>query len=228
MTIFKKLGFIFLMVFLPNLLLAQALDSAALVLKSNKLRQEGAILTREGKHNEALEVFKQYLAYRKKIYGNENYYLATAYYSIGISYKNLGENEKALENYMLSERNMVLREPLNYGLLGNLYINIGNAYRAKLDYTNALKYYNQALTSYNSQTPVNKANLVDAYYAIAEIYYTTFNHQMVIDIAKECYLSADTANQIYFDDIYIVTRVLCRRHRPCLRLYELRRISFSN
>ncbi|WP_321995764.1 CHAT domain-containing protein [Draconibacterium orientale] len=201
MTIFKKLNFIFLIVFLPNILFAQAQDSAALVLESNKLRQAGAILTRDGKHNEALKAFKQYLDYRKKIYGNENYYLATAYYSIGISYKNLGENDRALENYMLSEKNLFLREPLNYGLLGNLYINIGNAYRAKLDYTNAIKYYNQAVASYKSQTPVSKENVADAYYSIAEIYYTTLNHQMVIDIAKECYLAADTSNQIYFDDI---------------------------
>nr|WP_319509659.1 CHAT domain-containing tetratricopeptide repeat protein [uncultured Draconibacterium sp.] len=201
MTIFKKLNFIFLILFFPSILLAQTLDSTALLQKSNDLRSEGAYLSRDGKHNEALEVFKEYLNYRKKIYGNEDYYLATAYYSIGISYKNLGENDKALENYMLSEKNIFLREPLNYGLLGNLYINIGNAYRAKLDYTNAIKYYNQAVSSYKSQKPVNKANVADAYYAIAEIYYTTFNHQMVIDIAKECYFSADTSNQIDFDNI---------------------------
>ncbi|WP_297099807.1 CHAT domain-containing tetratricopeptide repeat protein [uncultured Draconibacterium sp.] len=201
MTIFKKLNFIFLIVFLPNILLAQAQDSTVLLQKSNELRREGAYLTGEGKHNEALEVFKEYLEYRKKIYGNKNYYLATAYYSIGISYKNLGENDKALENYMLSEKNMFLREPLNYGLLGNLYINIGNAYRAKLDYSNAEKYFKQALSSYQSQTPVDLEDVAKAYYAIAEIYYTTYNHQMVIDIAKECYFLADTSIQIYFDNI---------------------------
>ena len=201
MTIFKKLSFILLIVFLPNIMLAQAQDSAALILESNKLRQKGAILTRDGKHTEALEAFKKYLDYRKKIYGNENYYLATAYYSIGISYKNLGESEKALENYMLSEKNIFLRDELNYGLLGNLYINIGNAYRAKLDYSNAIKYYNQAISSYNSQIPVNLYNLVDAYYAIAEVEFITENYQAVIDVAEKCYDSADTINQIYFDNI---------------------------
>ncbi len=50
MTISKKLSFIFLIVFFPNILHAQAQDSAALVLESNKLRQAGAILTRDGKH----------------------------------------------------------------------------------------------------------------------------------------------------------------------------------
>ncbi|AHW62220.1 CHAT domain-containing protein [Draconibacterium orientale] len=201
MTIAKRISFVFYLLFLPNILLSQVLNTDSLLQISNALRREGAIFTRDGKHNEALEVFKQYLEYRKKIFGNENYYLATAYYSIGISYKNLGENEKALKNYMLSEKNMFLREPLNYGLLGNLYINIGNTYRAKLDYTNALKYYNQAVNFYNSQTPINTANLVDSYYAIAEVEFVTKNYQSVIEIAKKCYASADTSNQIYFDNI---------------------------
>ncbi|WP_319502456.1 CHAT domain-containing tetratricopeptide repeat protein [uncultured Draconibacterium sp.] len=96
---------------------------------------------------------------------------------------------------------MFLRDPLNYGLLGNLYINIGNAYRAKLDYTNAVKYYNQAISSYNSQIPVNLNNLVDAYYAIAEVEFIAKNYQGVIDIAEKCYTSADSSNQIYFDNI---------------------------
>nr|WP_321357068.1 CHAT domain-containing tetratricopeptide repeat protein [uncultured Draconibacterium sp.] len=96
---------------------------------------------------------------------------------------------------------MFLRDPLNYGLLGNLYINIGNVYRAKLDYTNALKYYNQALNTYKSQTPIDYQNLTDAYYAIAEIQFKNKNYQEVLTIVKECYHTADTANQIYFDDV---------------------------
>ncbi|WP_297089567.1 CHAT domain-containing tetratricopeptide repeat protein [uncultured Draconibacterium sp.] len=201
MKILKSFKLILFLIILPNMLFSQELNKDSLNLTANNLRQKGVLYTREGNHTAALEAFQQYLAYRKKIYGNEDYYLATAYSAIGISYKNLGENEKALEYYLQAEKNIFLRNPLNYGLLGGLYINIGNVYRAKLDYNNALKYINQALNIYKSQTPINKGNLVDAYYAIAEIYYSTENFEKVISIAEESYSIADTINQIYFDNI---------------------------
>nr|WP_303924398.1 CHAT domain-containing tetratricopeptide repeat protein [Draconibacterium sediminis] len=120
---------------------------------------------------------------------------------VGIAYKNLGQNDKALNNYKQAEANIFLRDEPNKNLLSSLYVNIGNVYRAKLDYMNALSYFNQALNTYMSISPINYEDITNAYYSIAEIYYTTLNHQKVIDIAKECYLSADTSTQIYFDDI---------------------------
>ena len=201
MTIFKSLYFTFHLLLLTPTLLGQEQNTDSLKLKANELRQKGALLSYEGKHSEALDTFKLYLNYRKKIYGEENYYLASAYYSIGISYKNLGENEKALENYMLSERNIFLRTPLNYRLLGNLYINIGNVYRAKLDYANALKYFNQALNTYKAISPTNQENITNAYYAIAEIQFRLTNYPEVFRIVAECYHTADTANKIYFNNV---------------------------
>nr|WP_321485845.1 CHAT domain-containing tetratricopeptide repeat protein [uncultured Draconibacterium sp.] len=201
MTIFKSLCFTFYTLFLAQSLLGSEEKKDSLILISNNIRQQGASLSYKGRHTEALDAFKRYLEYRKKIYGEENYYLASAYYSIGISYKNLGENEKALENYMLSEKNIFLRTPTNYRLLGNLYINIGNVYRAKLDYNNASKYFNQALTAYKTQIPADEYKIIDAYYAIAEVEFITENYQAVIDVAEKCYDSADTINQIYFDNI---------------------------
>ena len=201
MKIFRSFKLIFYIILLPNTILSQELDKDSLNLIANKIRQKGATLYNTGKHTEALEAFKQFLAYRKKIYGNENYFLATAYSAIGISYKNLGENEKALENYMLAEKNILLRTPLNYSLLGGLYVNIGNVYRAKLDYLNALNYFNQAISSYKTQTPINKEKLTGAYYSLAEVHFLNNNYQEVLSIAEECYLDADTANQIYFDDV---------------------------
>ncbi|WP_319483041.1 CHAT domain-containing tetratricopeptide repeat protein [uncultured Draconibacterium sp.] len=107
----------------------------------------------------------------------------------------------ALSSYKLAETNFFLRSDPPQGLLGSIYLNLGNVYRAQLDYNNALKYYNQALSVYQSQIPVDIEDITNAYYAIAEIYYTTLNHHLVIDIASECYHYADTSIQIYFDNI---------------------------
>ncbi|MDX8339903.1 CHAT domain-containing tetratricopeptide repeat protein [Draconibacterium sp. IB214405] len=202
-------------------------DSIALLQKSNELRRTGANLSGDGKHDEALEVFKEYLDYRKKIYGNENYYLGTAYYSIGISYKNLGENEKALENYLLAEKNIFLRRPLNNGLLGVLYLNIGNVYRAKLDYINSLNYFNQALNSYMSIIPINYENVAKSYYAISEIKYITNNYREVIEISNKCYSYADTAYQISFDNI-LAGSYLSLGDNEKANNYYIHAISLSN
>ncbi|MBN2635367.1 MAG: CHAT domain-containing protein [Prolixibacteraceae bacterium] len=121
---------------------------------------------------------------------------------LGITYKNLGKNDMALRSYMHAENNIFLRDQTpNQNLLSSLYINIGNVYRAQLDYTNALIYFNQALKTYLSIKPINYENVTNAYYAIAEIEFITEDYQSVIDIADICYALADTSNQIYFDNI---------------------------
>ena len=201
MTIIKSFYLIFFILSHSYLITAQESNNKHIKRRANQLGREGARLTYEGKHTEALDTFKLYLDYRKKIYGDVNYYLASPYIFLGIASKNLGQNDQSLHYYKLAESNIFLRSEPNQNLLSSLYLNLGNVYRAKLDFTNATNYFKQALNIYQSQTPVDIEKITNAYYSIAEIYYTTLNHQMVIDIAKECYLSADTSTQIYFDDI---------------------------
>nr|WP_320000502.1 CHAT domain-containing tetratricopeptide repeat protein [uncultured Draconibacterium sp.] len=201
MTISKEVIFILHILFLPIIIAAQGNNKDTYSLIANKLRTEGTYLGIEGKHTEALDSFLLYLNYRKKIYGEANYYLASPYMFVGIAYKNLGQNDKALNNYKQAEANIFLRDEPNKNLLSSLYVNIGNVYRAKLDYKNASLYFNQALNTYLSITPINYENVTNAYYAIAEVEFITENYQAVIDVAKNCYDSADTINQIYFDNI---------------------------
>jgi CHAT domain-containing protein/tetratricopeptide (TPR) repeat protein len=201
MTIFKRISFVFYLLFLPNIILCQEVNKDSLRLLTNKLGQKGAILGNKGKYTEALDSFKLFLDERKKIYGEENYFLTQPYMMLGITYKNLGENDMALNSYKLAETNYFLRSDPPQGLLGSIYLNIGNVYRAQLDYSNALKYYNQALGVYQNQTNVDFEEITGAYYSIAEIEFKIENYQAVLDIAAKCYASADTANKIYFDDV---------------------------
>jgi CHAT domain-containing protein/tetratricopeptide (TPR) repeat protein len=201
MTIFKRISFVFFLFFLPNIVLSQELNKDSLRLITNKLGQKGAILGNEGKYTEALDTFKLFLHERKKIYGEENYFLTQPYMMLGITYKNLGENDMALSSYKLAEINFFLRKDPPQGLLGSIYINLGNVYRAQLDYSNALKYFSQALNVYQNQNPVDLYDITNAYYAIAEVEFITENYQSVIEVAEKCYSSADTTNQIYFDNI---------------------------
>ena len=201
MTIIKSFKLIFFIVFLPNIVIAQESNIDFLTQIANNLGRTGAYLSREGKHIEALDTFKLYLDYRKKIYGDANYYLASPYIFLGVASKNLGENDRSLTYYKLAESNIFLRPEPNQNLLSSLYINLGNVYRAKFDFANATNYFEQALNIYQSQTPVDIEDITNAYYAIAEIEFVTKNYQSVIEISEKCYASADTANQIYFDNI---------------------------
>ena len=202
MIIFKRIILILHILFIPLIVVSQENNTDHYTLRANELRRIGSILGEEGKHTEALDTFQLYLDYRKKIYGKKNYYLTTPYILLGITYKNLGANDKALSNYQLAEENIFLRkEGPNPNMLASLYINIGNVYRTKLDYLNALKYFNQALNTYKSQTPIDYENLTEAYYAIAEIQFKNNNYREVLNIARECYQTADTAYRIAFDDV---------------------------
>ncbi|WP_163323488.1 CHAT domain-containing protein [Draconibacterium mangrovi] len=155
----------------------------------------------EGKYTEALEAFKLFLHERKKIYGEKDYFLTQPYMMLGITYKNLGENDMALRSYELAETNYYLRSDPPQGLLGSIYLNLGNVYRAKLDYKNAITYFSQALNVYQNQDPIDIYDITNAYYSIAEVEFVSKNYQSVIDIAEKCYASADTSNQIYFDNV---------------------------
>ena len=102
MTIFKRIIFVFHLLFLPNFLLSQEVNTDSLRLLTNKLGQNGARLGNEGKYTEALEAFKLFLHERKKIYGEKDYFLTQPYMMLGITYKNLGKNDMALKSYELA------------------------------------------------------------------------------------------------------------------------------
>ena len=189
---------IILFILFPIWLFGQQNDNEHYKLKSRELLIKGSQLSAEGKYIEALDTFNLCLEYRKIAYGNENYYLGSPYLAIGISYKNLGRLDMALKNYELAEKNYLLRSPPNYTSLARLYLNIGNVYRAKLDYQNAIKYSNQALNILTQQESSNQQNISDANYAIAEIYYLQQQNEQAIDIIRDNFEKADTVNKIYY------------------------------
>ncbi|MEN8116890.1 MAG: CHAT domain-containing protein [Bacteroidota bacterium] len=201
MARFRKWEILFLLIFFPIILLGQNKDTTWYKLKARKLASTGAILSREGLDIEALDTFKLYLEYRKKIYGEENYFLGSPYLAVGVGYKNLGQNSLALEYYELAEKNYLLRDDQNTRSLGLLYINIGNAYRAKLDYKNALNYFEQALSVFLNQNPVDQVDISKAYYSIAEINYLMQNFEFSLSILEKYVNDVDVYNKILFNEL---------------------------
>lgn len=180
---------------------SQPIDTIAVKQRARELSRVGRQLGYEGKYTEALDSFKLFLNFRKKIYGERDYLLGSPYMSIGIAYNNLGQNNLALKNYKLAEENYSLDEDKKQLALGMVYHNIGNIYRAKLDYNNALNYFNQSLNNFKERSPDDLAKIAEANYSIAEINLLQNNYDVSLGIIATNYIHADTLTKIYFDDL---------------------------
>lgn len=202
-----KIRTIYMIIFLTlfsKILLGQTDSTEHYSHRVRELYNSGITLFNEKRGTEALDTFKLALKYRKRIYGEESYFLGTIYVSIGITYKLLGRNDDALRNYELAEKNYLLRNDSNLVSLARLYRNIGNIYRAKLDYVQALKYSKQSLSIYLNQSPVDKYDILEANYAIAEIYYLQNNNTQALNILNTFYPEADIENKIYYSELIAI------------------------
>ncbi|WP_346857628.1 CHAT domain-containing tetratricopeptide repeat protein [uncultured Draconibacterium sp.] len=216
---FWRLSALIILVLSPLFNWGQELDTTAYKARIRELYFNGMELDQEGKSVEALDTFLLYLDYRKKIYGEKHYLLGSPYLMIGIAYKNLGQLDMAMENYRMAEKFYLLREPSSIAL-ARLYRNIGNVYRAKLDYTNALNYFERALNIFLSQSPIDPIDVADANYAIAEIYYVMNDFDKSIQILSENITKGDKLNQIYYNELLAITYQKLEDNAEALFHYE--------
>lgn len=190
---------LFLMIPFANL--GQNRDSTWIVQKADQLYQKGIQLYNEGKELESLDTLELSLTYQQKIYGNENYELFRIYNVLGVISKNVNRIDKAISYYQLTEKNYKLGDDVKSSVLASLYINIGNVYRSKLDYVNALKYFEQALNFLLDQNPKNQNRLDIAYYSIGEIHFLLEDYQIAKDIFDKTYPTPDTLSNIYLSNL---------------------------
>jgi len=186
---------------IPAFLSGQIKDSTWYRNRSNELARIGMQLNREGRNIESLDTFKLVLDYRIKGYGDEDYMLGAAYSAVGVGYFNLGQNDIALKNYKLAEKNYLLRDHPNITSLARLYRNIGNVYRAKLDYNNALDYAMQALNAYEMDDPIDETGIAGAKYAIGELYFLLEDYSKAKEIFNNTYPTTDTLTNIYLSNL---------------------------
>ena len=190
---------LFILIFFPIIFWGQSNNIDTDLNKSNELNQAGRLLNSEGKYADALDSLKLSLVYRKKAYPDDSFYLATTYMYLGITYKNLGKLDESLKNYMLSEQSYMLHENVNPANYAALYRNIGNVYRSKLDYSNALTYFEQALDIYIKEN--NEYFIYDTYYAIAEVKNRLNQEEEALEILLTNYKKADIDHQIYYSEL---------------------------
>ena len=82
----------------------------------------------QGKTSMAMQKFEQCLDLQKKYLGDNNYALANTYINIGHLHKNLGNNDKVLDNY---EKRVALELNIygeDYSELSTTHLRIGGIY----------------------------------------------------------------------------------------------------
>ncbi|WP_167613596.1 CHAT domain-containing protein [Maribellus sediminis] len=189
---------LFLFLFFPHNLFSQEKDSTWYADKSEQLYLQGIQLFRNGDENEALDTFLLCLKYKIQIYGQEDYELGKVYNALGIVNRNLNRNDKAIQYYKLTESNYKLNPELRPSVLAGLYTNIGAVYRSKLDYVNALNYYERGLNILLKQETPNPDRIDIAYYSIAELNFLIENYEKAMSIAEQFKNTSDTISKIYW------------------------------
>jgi len=125
----KRILLMALLVFFSSLGFTQNIKiSVQDSLLSLKLHGEGVIAGRLGDFEEALSFFDQLYKLRQKIYGSDNYRLASPLINMGIQYKNLQNLDKALELFKNAEKLYISEFGENYVWLGAIYSNLGIIY----------------------------------------------------------------------------------------------------
>ncbi len=204
---------------LPQIFFGQIPDSETFKQKANELLRKGAFLNSQGRYSEALDTFKLFLDYQIKVYGTEDYALGRAYLALGIANKNLGHLDRSLQNYQLAEKNYRLRQNLNPVTLADLYINIGNVYRSKLDFTNALRFFEQALTIYIDEN--SEFDIYDTYYSIAEIKHLMTLEEEALEILNTNYNKTDTVTRIRYSELLAIVYQTVNQYSKAEQYYQI-------
>ena len=165
------------------------------------LNDIGYSLYLKDSYSQALDSFSESLIIRKRIYGENSDELARAYEAIAMTYSKLRNFGQALKNYDLAEESYSNDKFKNISRILNLYNNIGNVYREKLDYTKALQYYQQALALYKEYYVVNNEDIAYYNYPIAEIYYLTNEYEKALNIINENINNSSLPEKIGFSKI---------------------------
>ena len=164
-------------------------------IKAIELNRKGNELLRNGYYLEAKDIHIKSLELRENIYGNREGKLGPALMGIGLAYRNLGQLDLALKYYNLAEA--------NYGLQKSraLIINLGVIYREKLDYSSALRYFEQALGFETKDKLNSQANKAYIIYNIAEINYNLNKYDVALSIALNNVKFAYLEDQILYYDL---------------------------
>lgn len=189
-------------------------------LRAVEFRNEALNHFRNSRFIEAENFFKKSLNLNKKLFGEFSIETGRLYNALGITYRNLGDFDTAVEFFLLAEKSYLSNSESNQIPLANLYNNIGNVYLNSLDYNTALDYYQRAAAIYLEQKKIDEQGLADIYYNIANIHFQLDNYKEVLQITEK-YISHSTSNtRLYFLSLNAATQQEINNFRKAKNSYN--------
>jgi tetratricopeptide (TPR) repeat protein len=178
------------------------------------------VLIRNGEFSQAIETLKISLSYREKVFTKESHEYGIVQNALGVSYKNLGNLDKAIEHFLLAEKTYKSISFENDLAIGRVYNNIGNIYKSKLVFNTALDYYQRALDIYSKIENISDAEIAEIYYSITHNYYLQNNYQNVLDLTEKYYPLAYDDTKMYFLSLKAASLKELKRNKEAYAAYQ--------
>jgi CHAT domain-containing protein/tetratricopeptide (TPR) repeat protein len=159
---------------------------------------EAANLIRNGLYSGAIKPLKISLEIREKLYSKESYEFGLVHNALGITYRNLGNLNKAIEHFLYAEEAYLSVLDKNNLAIARLYNNTGNVYYNKLNYGTASDYYQKALNIFENQDEIDKAGIADVYYSLANTHFRLIKYNEALNIIDKYNTQAYSDTKLYF------------------------------
>ena len=167
-------------------------------IRADETYRNAAGLIRNGLYAEAIDTLTISATLREKLYSKKSYEYGVVQNALGISFKNLGNLEKAIEYFLNAEISYQSNVEQYKPAIARLYNNIGNVYKSKLNYETALDYFQRAISLYKENETENKAYIADFYYNIADIYYKLRKYNNALEVINNQFPFAYSDTKLYF------------------------------
>ncbi len=182
-------------------------------LKSEELFGLGIDAYRMEDNQSALAYFLKTWYIRKSIYSDNDISLVYPLMRAGVVYRELGMLNEAIECFLKAERIYIKNYGPNTYRLGLLYNNLGNVYRQKGNFTEAIRYHKQAISHYYSGDTVQyKAIIHDTKYNLAKNLLLTGQYQESLNIILPCYKNTEYDQKAVF--LFLLGSIFDKLHKP--------------
>ncbi len=150
----------------------------------------------------SLDYFRQSLQFRKKVFGEKHYRLGSTYMGMAIQFKNLYQLDNAYRYYRIAEEMYLHNAPENDSRLGDIYSNIGNYFRMKGNYAEAIRYHQRAISIYEKSEDITPTqNFVAFNYNLAECYHLSKRDEEALQILTRNYEQGSFGQKIQYSNL---------------------------
>lgn len=167
-------------------------------IRATQSYRNASILIRNGNYLEAIDTLKYSARLRENLYSKKSYSYGLVQNALGISYRNLGNLNKALESFLIAEKAYLNELEKNNLAIARLYNNIGNVYFNKLNYGTAAEYHQNAVDIFKSQQEIDEPGLADIYYSLANTYFELRKFDEALNIIEDYQQNAFPDTKLFF------------------------------